>query len=118
MTRRGFGLVEVVVALTVLAVGALGAAALIAHAALSAGAAARREDTVRHAVELLDSLAHLRTAPPAGMRVRRGVVYEWRAADDTTGRVVEVVAVLRTPPDTIRLRVARPAPLPMLIADR
>lgn len=117
MSRSGFGLAEVAVALTVLAVGALGAAALIAHAALSATAATRTEDAVRYAVELLDSLVAAANGAAAGERVRRDVTYRWSAPGDSTQRVVEVVAVLRAPPDTIRLRAARPPVLPVLIGD-
>ena len=117
MRRPGFGLAEVVVALTVLAVGALGAAALIAHAALSATAATRTEDAVRSAVELLDSLVEAAGDAAAGERVRQGVTYRWSARGDSAHRVVEVVAVLRAPPDTIRLHAVRPPVLPVLIGD-
>ena len=122
MSRPGFGLAEVAVALTVLAVGALGAAALIAHAALSATAAKRTEEAVRYAVELLDSLVEAAGGAaagdaPAGERVHRAVTYQWSARGDSAHRVVEVMAVLRAPPDTIRLSAARPPVLPVLIGD-
>lgn len=77
--RSGFTLVEVVVALVLLAVAFLGLGAVASVGATSLHTALARERTVRHAAGLLDSLT-FSTAPGAGSAVAGGVRYEWVAA--------------------------------------
>jgi len=108
--RNGFGLIEVIAALVVFAIGAIGAAGLTAHAARVAVQAQRREVATLHAGMLLDSLL-LASAPSAGTRSDPVATYTWTADVDTTGRRIRVDAVVGSSPDTIRLEASRP-PLP------
>lgn len=89
MVRRGFSLVEVIVAMALLSVGLLGTAAAGLLSARLLSEAQLREDAANRAVSMLDSLM-------VGDLVGTGVVQlapyrlEWAASDST----IEVRAVL------------------------
>ena len=112
---RGFSLAEVIVALVVFTIGALGAAALTAHAARLATAAVRYEAALLEAVTLLDSLAAT-DADGSGGSSDRHAHYHWRIATDSGARIIEVDARVRAAGDTIRLRARRPIRPPLLHA--
>ncbi len=113
--RSGFGLAEVIVALVVFAVGALGAAALTAHAARLATEAARREAALRRVVTLLDSLV-VAPAPGSGVGADVHAEYTWSSVEDSALRTIHVSAIIRASPDTIRLSARRPVTPPLLRA--
>ena len=74
--RRGFGLIELVVALTILAIGVLGlaAAALMAQRAFMTADALQRAGTA--ATVVLDSLMQ-QTDPVSGERIVDNVTVRW-----------------------------------------
>lgn len=113
--RAGFGLTEVVVALVVFAVGALGAAALTAHAARLSIRAARIETVIGRTVALLDSLT-VATAPAAGSDADPDATYAWSLAGDSAARTISVIAIVRASSDTVRMSAHRPAAPPYLSA--
>lgn len=83
-TRHGFGLIELIIALTILAVGVLGlaAAAVTAHRAFLTADALQRAGTA--AAIVIDSLMR-EPAPAAGERSIDGVRVQWRAASAAAG---------------------------------
>lgn len=102
-TRRpGFGIDEVIVALVVFAIGALGAAALTAHAARTATSAQRRETALQQATAMLDSLLTT-AAPAAGVRREQIAEYHWTVAADSVGHDIRIEIFLPGRIDTIRL---------------
>ena len=83
MSRRsGFGLIELIVSLTILAVGVLGLAAAAVLAQRSFTAAETTERAARVAGALLDSLA-AEASPTSGMRAARGMTVRWLVAQDS-----------------------------------
>ncbi len=112
--RSGFGLVEAIVALVVFAVGALGAAALTAHAARWTTRAGRAEAALLRMEMLLDSLAQA-PDPVSGSQDGAVARYEWTVAEDSTGRRIEVRARAGGP-DTLAITAYRPGAPPLLLA--
>ena len=86
--RRGFGLIELVVALTILAFGVLGlaAAALMAQRAFMTADALQRAGTAASIV--LDSLMR-QTDPASGERIIDNVTVRWIAR--STGRDITAI---------------------------
>jgi len=81
--RRGFGLIELIVALTILAVGVLGMAAAAVYAQQSFARAEASERATRLASSLLDSLVTVHT-PAAGERIIDDIVLRWTVLTDST----------------------------------
>lgn len=96
MTRRtasGFGLIELIVALTILSVGvlALTGAAVVAHRSFTSADAIER--AAHAAAAVLDSLMH-EHAPVAGERVAPGATVRWTvAAEADVRRITATVDV-------------------------
>jgi Tfp pilus assembly protein PilV len=88
--RPGCSLVEVVVAMTLLAVTALGVAATALVAVQSFTSAELQERTLREAEQVLDSLVAL-PAYHAGVRAVGPARIRWPASD-TTGAVQVMIA--------------------------
>jgi Tfp pilus assembly protein PilV len=82
VTRGGFGIVEVIVALTLLSVGMLGvaASAIMASRLLRAGEASERDALA--ALEVIDSLV-LAENPTGGARQAGQRYLAWRVATDS-----------------------------------
>ena len=85
MVRRyGFGLIEVVVALTLLSVALLGIAGTAVLAARMMGAAQADENASLEAMQVLDSLAQLRPPGP-GRRQVGSVLLVWTVSTNSAG---------------------------------
>jgi len=83
-SRRGISLVEVGVAMVVLAVGLLATVALVARAGAVLREAESREGAARAAEDVLDSLTqHGRPGPGAIVRGRYAL--DWRTSRDSAG---------------------------------
>ncbi|MGH7468701.1 MAG: type IV pilus modification PilV family protein [Longimicrobiales bacterium] len=84
VTRRGFGLVEVVVALTLVGVALLG----VAGSALLAGTLLRQAEAsergAMEALQVIDSLAQTST-PSSGERSTDRFHISWRVSPDSSG---------------------------------
>ena len=90
VTRGGFGLIEVLVALTLLGVALLGVAASSLFAARLLRRADDSERGALEALQILDSLAQ-ETAPAAGARSTGRVRLAWQLRPDSHAlRVLEV----------------------------
>lgn len=105
----GFSLIELIVALTVFAVGILGLAGAATLAQRSFASADAVERASRTAAAVLDSLVR-EPDVSAGERAVPGSVTRWTVADDSTTRVitaeVEVFDGYRT--QRFEFRAARP----------
>jgi prepilin-type N-terminal cleavage/methylation domain-containing protein len=96
--RRGFSLTEVIVAMTLLAVTALGVAATALVAVQSFASAELQERTLREAEQVLDSLVDL-PSYGAGVRGVGPAHIRWPSSDSTGA-----VNVLVTWPDHTTLK--------------
>lgn len=110
--RRGFSLVELLVALTVFGAGVLGiaAAAMLASGVLRRAAA--EQDATRYAALLLDSIATASTIA-SGMTEAAGLRAVWTADADDTGLLlveVRVSAPHLGEPVRFAMRAAPPQP--------
>jgi prepilin-type N-terminal cleavage/methylation domain-containing protein len=114
VTRRGFALVEVVVALLVFTVGALGASALTIHAASLATRAEQAERAGRRAAALF-AILEGSAAVGQGTVHDRVATYSWTAGGDSV-RTIAVVAITRAARDTIRMQASWPPVPPLLRA--
>lgn len=111
--KSGFGLVEAIVALVVFAVGALGAAALTAHAARLTSRAERWETVLLRMEALVDSLGEAGDAAH-GAREESAARFEWSREPDGIGDRIEVRA-LPGGTDTLVLRAYRADAPPLLL---
>ena len=82
--RRGFGLIEVVVALTLLSVALLGIAGTATLAARMIREAQGDEQATLEAMQVLDSLMQLDT-PRTGQRQAGRVALAWTVSTDSAG---------------------------------
>jgi Tfp pilus assembly protein PilV len=94
-TRCGFGIVELVVAMSLLAVGMLALAAAATAAAHRIGIADARERATRVTAILADSLLAA-PRPAAGQRLYDGVPVRWTIGGDAVLLVVDLEADVRT----------------------
>jgi prepilin-type N-terminal cleavage/methylation domain-containing protein len=81
---RGMSLVELVVALTIIAVGVLGLAAATLFAQRAFTGAAAIEQSAAAAAAVLDSLMH-EPAPVAGERGHNRAIVRWTVTPDSVG---------------------------------
>jgi hypothetical protein len=111
--RTGFGLVELIVAMTLLAVGVLGLAAAAALAARSLNGAAATGRATRAAAAVFDSLLHV-GVPSAGERSDDGVIVRWDADRDSTLIYIRATVEVTDPGGTrhIDYDAARMRPVP------
>lgn len=92
-TRPGLGLVELVVALTVLSVGVLGLAGAAVFAQRTFATADALERAADAAAAVLDSLVH-EPAPQPGERAGQGAIVRWTVSRDSLAhRITAVVEV-------------------------
>jgi Tfp pilus assembly protein PilV len=82
LTRVGFGLIELIVALTILAFGVLGMAAAAVYAHQSFMRAETSERVLRMAGTIMDSLTASPT-PASGELVGNGIVLRWTVERDS-----------------------------------
>ena len=115
VSRSGFGLLEVIVALLIFTVGALGASALTIHAASLATRAGQVERAGMRAASIIAALEGA-AAGGQGMVSDRVAEYRWSIAGDSAQQAIDVVAITRSGTDTIRLRAVWHAPPPLLRA--
>ena len=104
--RRGFTLVELTIAVVLLAIGLLALTGALARALHAAAAARVGHAALREAESIADSLVLAGTAS-AGSRAGRGFRVEWRTVGCAGAACVRVVAY--TASDSFPLT-ARPAP--------
>lgn len=95
VTRAGFTITEVVVAMTLLAVAALGVAATALIAVQSFSRADLQERAIREAEQVLDSLV-LQPVNSAGTRPIGPARISWLASDTTGTVTVRITAQGRT----------------------
>jgi prepilin-type N-terminal cleavage/methylation domain-containing protein len=89
--RSGFTLIELTIALVLLAVGLLALVGALARALQETQHARLRLAALRHAESVADSLAIVATAG-AGARAAAGLRVEWRAEPCVAGECMRVVA--------------------------
>ena len=111
VSRDGFSLLEVVVALLVFTIGALAASGLAIHAATIMTRAEQAERATWRATALVASMADAGIAGQ-GMLRDRAAVYAWTAGDG-----IQVTAITHAGTDTIRLAAPRLTPLMLLRAQ-
>jgi type II secretory pathway pseudopilin PulG len=97
--QAGFGLVELIMAMTLLAVGVLGLAAAAALAARSLNGAAATGRATRAAAAVIDSLLHA-GVPSAGERLDDGVIVRWDAAGDSGLILIRATVEISDPSGT------------------
>lgn len=95
VTRAGFTITEVVVAMTLLAVAALGVAATALVAVQSFSQAELQERSIREAEQVLDSLL-LQPANSAGARQIGPARISWPASDTSATVTVRIAVQGRT----------------------
>ncbi len=103
VSPRGFALIEVVVALTLLGVALLGVTGSTVLAARVLRQAEATERSALEALQIIDSLSQVRTASAGERRIGRLHV-TWQVDRDTAGLVLLEVAVAY--PDGSALRTA------------
>lgn len=91
MNRPGFSLVELIVAMLVLATGLAALAGAAATARRSLARAAALERITREAAALLDSLV-AEQAPASGQRARDGTTMRWSVRHDDDGAWIDLEA--------------------------
>lgn len=91
MNRHGFSLVELVVAMLVLAIGLAALAGAAATARRSLARAAIMDRITREAAAILDSLA-AEQAPASGHRTRDGMTLRWTVHPDDAGARIDLDA--------------------------
>jgi len=91
MNRSGYALAELIVAVTLLAIGLLTAAGTAVLAMRWLGQARAEEIAVTHALAILDSVA-ASPAAAAGSQSVDGVEFRWSVASEATGRTVRISA--------------------------
>lgn len=96
VSRAGFSLAEVIVAMTLLSIGTLGVAATGLLAALSFTRAEMRERALHDAESVLDSLTSLRSNGP-GARHAHGAHITWAAGDSLSQVIVRITWPDRAP---------------------
>jgi hypothetical protein len=99
--QGGFGMVELVVAMTLLAVGVLGLAAAAALASRSLNSSAATDRATRAVAAVLDSLVHV-VAPSAGERTADGVTVRWIAECDSALVAIRATVEVSDPHGTRR----------------
>lgn len=109
--RQGFSLIELIVALTVFAVGILGLAGAAAFAQRSFAAADAVERSTRVAAAVIDSLLREPDIED-GERATSGTILRWTVATDSATVVIIAKAEVAHGGGTHRLefRAARPVP--------
>jgi prepilin-type N-terminal cleavage/methylation domain-containing protein len=107
--RAGFSLVELLVALTVFAVGVLGLAGAATFAQRSFATAAAVERAARIAAAVLDSLVHDPGAT-SGEHAMSGALARWTVIEDSLTRTIIMEVEARHGADTHRVefRAAQP----------
>jgi Tfp pilus assembly protein PilV len=108
-TAAGFGMVELVVAMTLLAVGVLGLVAAATVAARAIHGADERERAARAVATLADSLLAA-AAPAAGERLHQDVPVRWSVGGDSALLVIDIEVELDRPgvaSRRVRYRAAR-----------
>ena len=90
--QRGFGLIEVVVALTLLSVALLGMAATVTLAGRMVHAGQADEEAAVEAMQVLDSIMQVRQ-PTAGQRRAGRISLAWTVTTDSAGLSTIDIAV-------------------------
>lgn len=104
VNRRGFGLVEVIVAMTLIAVGVMSIAAGAAFSSRLLRIAENEEDAAHIAETIIDSIAYSGTRASGASDVGRFHA-EWTAAASTVLVDVTIRDMPDMPPVTLRLDV-------------
>jgi hypothetical protein len=100
--QAGFGMVELVVAMTLLAVGVLGLAAAAALASRSLNSSAASDRATRAVAAVLDSLVHV-GVPSAGERTADGVTVRWVTQHDSALVAIRATVEVSDPHGTRRI---------------
>lgn len=88
--RRGFTLVEVIIAIMVLAIGILGLASTASYVSMQMGGGRSQTIAANMASKVLDSLSAARCPSiVGGSQTRRGVTVTWTVADSLRTRWVD-----------------------------